>query len=229
VVPRLVQGPAGWDGRRWDELTKEDQQRLLNQELLVMEMREEADNEVRDLFIRLQSGTPLTPQEKRDAWPGDFTEFVTRHAGKPDTEVGRNPHRFFDLVPLRRGPRRAVFGEDEEENYVDGRADMRKFFAGLAMTIMRRKRDEVLFVDLKGKTINDFYLANLRLRPDDPAVKRVLATLDCVAGLPRFSALVSGPKLKFNMAFHLALLVDTLDNGDYTNAWKTDLALPSHF
>lgn len=57
-------------------------------------MREEHLNEVRDLFIRLQAGTPLTAQEKRDAWPGDFTLFVIRHAGKPKHPAS-NPKPFF--------------------------------------------------------------------------------------------------------------------------------------
>jgi hypothetical protein len=30
-------------------------------------------NEARDLFVRLQAGMPLNSQEKRDAWPGQFT------------------------------------------------------------------------------------------------------------------------------------------------------------
>ena len=223
VVPTSPEATAGWRGKKWDDLAQEDRQRFLSQELLVMEMREEQPNEVRGLFIRLQSGTPLTPQEKRDAWPGDFTEFVIRHVGKPDTETGRHPHRFFELVPRRLGPRRRVFGEDEEEDYVDGLADARKFFAGLAMTIMRRERDGVDFVDLKGATINSFYLANFHLPPDDPAAGRVARTLDCVVGLRGFDALANGPKLKFTMAFHLALLVDALNSGSYTNTWKNRL------
>ncbi|HEY5748183.1 MAG TPA: hypothetical protein VIU12_19060, partial [Chryseolinea sp.] len=51
--------------------------------------------EVRDLFIRLQAGTPLTAQEKRDAWPGDFTNFVIQHAGKPGHKLS-NPKPFFN-------------------------------------------------------------------------------------------------------------------------------------
>ena len=31
-------------------------------------------------------GTPLTPQDKRDSWPGNFTEFVLRVGGKTGVE-----------------------------------------------------------------------------------------------------------------------------------------------
>src|SRR5437870_7227469 len=63
--------PPRWGGKRFDELLPEDKTRFLNHPLHVVRMEEEAPNEVRDLFIRLQSGTPLNAQEKRDAWPGN--------------------------------------------------------------------------------------------------------------------------------------------------------------
>ena len=69
-----------WTGKKFEELTPDDKERLLGRELLVVEMTAE-QNEVRGLFIRLQAGTPLTAQQKRDAWPGEFTNFVIRHAG----------------------------------------------------------------------------------------------------------------------------------------------------
>lgn len=109
-------------------------------------------NQVRDLFIRLQAGRPLTAQEKRDAWPAEFTSFVIRHAGKPGHRLSR-PHRFFSLFPRSRR-----LTEDDGEHYVTGSADARKLFAGLAMTIMLRERANVDFVDLKGKVINEFHV-----------------------------------------------------------------------
>ncbi len=146
VLPTLVKAASQprWVGKRFEELDPADKERLLGRDLLVIYMTEESPNEVRDLFIRLQAGTPLTAQEKRDAWPGDFTTFVIRHAGKPKHPAS-NPKEFFKLV--KRG--RAVT-VDEGEDYVDGLVNTRKFFAGLAMTIMERERSGEDFVDLKG-------------------------------------------------------------------------------
>jgi hypothetical protein len=48
--------------------------------------------EIRDLFIRLQSGTALTRQQIRDAWPGNLGPYVERLAGKLD----RVPHSKLD-------------------------------------------------------------------------------------------------------------------------------------
>ena len=166
-----------WSGKKFDELDQEDKTRLERRELLVVQMTEDSRNEVRDLFVRLQAGTPLTAQEKRDAYPGEFTNFVIRHAGKPGHHL-HNPKAFFSLFPRSR--RLSV---DDEEHYVDGLAETRKFFAGLAMTIMRRERSGVDFVDLKGKVINDFYMEkkNVELNEQDSAAQRVIRVLDCVA------------------------------------------------
>src|SRR5262249_3440338 len=102
VVPSLLQTMPACHGEQVEELSPEDKDLLRNRELQVVEMREEAKNEVRDLFIRLQAGTPLTAQEKRDAWPGHFTLFVIRHAGKPGHPES-NPKSFFKLVTRGKG------------------------------------------------------------------------------------------------------------------------------
>jgi hypothetical protein len=219
VVPSLLKSPSAWHGKTFEELPAEDRDRLLARELHVVEMREETPNEVRDLFIRLQAGTPLTAQEKRDAWPGDFTTFVIRHAGKPN-HPDSSPRAFFKLV--NRGKNREL-SVDDGEHYVDGLADTRKFFAGLAMTIMIRDRDDVDFVDLKGKTINEFYKTNLSIPADDPAIARVMHMLDKTPELPGFGNLLNRKAMSFQMAFHFALLVDTLSEGNYVPIWREDV------
>ena len=208
-----------WSGKKFEELDPEDKAGLLGRELLVVQMTDDAPNEARDLFIRLQAGTPLTAQEKRDAWPGEFTNFVIRHAGKPGHRLS-NPKAFFNLFPRSR--RLSV---DDDEHYVDGLAETRKFFAGLAMTIMLRQRSGVDFVNLKGKVINDFYKEkeNLELSEQDPAAQRVIRVLDGVAQLPGFESLRDGKPMSFQWAFHLALLVDSLIGGDYAPAWRNDV------
>lgn len=214
-------GPANlpaWAEKKFQELDPEDRERLLNTELLVVEIDAEK-NEVRDLFIRLQAGTPLTAQEKRDAWPGDFTNFVIQHAGKPGHRLS-NPRPYFNQF-RRTSTKRLTVADGE--HYVDGHAEMRKFFAGLAMTVMLRERSEIDFVDLKGKTINDFYLDNLDLSPDDPAALRVVGLLDRIVDLPKFASLREAGPMTFQLAFHFALLVDALDQGNYTDEWKQSI------
>jgi len=130
VLPPGTTEPPPWTGKKFEDLAAEEKERLLGRELLVIEMTADHPNEVRDLFIRLQAGTPLTAQEKRDAWPGDFTNFVIRHAGKPGHSLS-NPKPFFTLFPRSRG-----ISVDDGVHYVDGLAETRMFFAGLAMTMI---------------------------------------------------------------------------------------------
>lgn len=218
IVPVDPANLPTWAGKKFQELDQEDRDRLLNHELLVVEI--DADrNEVRDLFIRLQAGTPLTAQEKRDAWPGDFTNFVIQHAGKPGHRLSQ-PKPFFNQFRKANAKRLTVA---DGEHYVDGHAEMRKFFAGLAMTIMLRERSDIDFVDLKGKTINDFYLDNLDLPSDDLGAMRVVSLLDRIVDLPKFASLKEGGPMTFQLAFHFAVLVDALDQGLYTNDWKQSI------
>src|SRR5438552_9834941 len=214
VLPPGTTEPPPWTGKKFEDLAAEEKERLLGRELLVIEMTADHPNEVRDLFIRLQAGTPLTAQEKRDAWPGDFTNFVIRHAGKPGHSLS-NPKPFFTLFPRSRG-----ISVDDGVHYVDGLAETRKFFAGLAMTLMTRERSEIDFVDLKGATINEFYMENLVLDDDDPAASRVVRVLDLVTQLPDFQRLREGRPMSFLWAFHLALLVDSLNEGKFTPTWR---------
>lgn len=217
VLPPGATELPPWTGKKFEELEPAERERLLGRELLVIEMTADHPNEVRDLFIRLQAGTPLTAQEKRDAWPGDFTNFIIRHAGKPGHSLS-NPKRFFSLFPRSRG-----LTVDDGVHYVDGLAEARKFFAGLAMTIMVRERSEVDFVDMKGATINEFYMENLVLDEGDPGSLRVVQVLDLVAQLSGFENLREGRPMSFQWAFHLALLVDSLNEGKYTAVWRDDV------
>jgi hypothetical protein len=218
IVPVNAANLPQWTGKKFQELEAEDRERLLAHKLLIVEIVADK-NEVRDLFIRLQAGTPLTAQEKRDAWPGDFTNFVIQHAGKPGHRLS-NPKPYFSQFRKANAKRLTVA---DGEHYVDGHAEMRKFFAGLAMTLMLRERSEIDFVDLKGKTINDFYLDNLDLPPDDAGALRVVQLLDRIVDLPNFAGLTEGGPITFQMAFHFALLVDALDQGNYTNEWKSSV------
>jgi 5-methylcytosine-specific restriction endonuclease McrA len=217
VLPPSMAVVPSWAGKKIDELDANDRQRLQARELLVIEMIADDPNEVRDLFIRLQAGTPLTAQEKRDAWPGEFTNFVIRHAGKAGHSLS-HPKPFFTVCQKNR-----ILSVDDGAHYVDGLAETRKFFAGLAMTIMVRARAGVDFVDLKGTTINDFYIANLVLDEEDPAAARVLQVLDTSAQLPDWERLKTGRALSYQWAFHFALLVDALLQGNFTPGWRGEV------
>lgn len=211
---------SSWAGKRFQDLELADKDRILNYQVHIIYVTADS-NEVRELFIRLQGGTPLTAQEKRDAWPGDFTNFVIRNAGKPEHDLSK-PLPYFDQFKKSISKRISI---DDNVHFVDGLAERRKFFAGVAMTIMIRERFDTDFLDIKGKTINDFYLANLNLPSGDPGAERVVNLLNQISELPNFEDLKKGTPMTFQMAFHFTLLVDSLNQGNYTADWKGDVVI----
>lgn len=215
VLPLSMSQVPAWSGQTYDTLSEEDRKRFRETELLVVEMVADHPNEVRDLFIRLQAGTPLTAQEKRDAWPGDFTNFIIRHAGKPG-HTQSHPKPFFAICKKSK-----ALSVDDVAHYVDGLAETRKFFAGLAMTIICRQRAGIDFVDLKGSTINDFYITNLVLDTADEAALRVERVLDVASQAPNWSLLQAGRALSYQWAFHFAVLIDSLVQGSFSPGWKS--------
>ena len=96
--------PCPWGGKDFRNLPDDLKTKLLDTKLPVAFIETDDGNEVRDLFVRLQAGLPLNSQEKRDSYPGQFTEFVLGLGGKP--EIPRYPgHAFFKRV-LKMKPER---------------------------------------------------------------------------------------------------------------------------
>ncbi len=107
--PSFIQEQAcPWGGKTFDELTGDLQEQFLNTMMSVVMIETDVPNEARDLFIRLQAGMPLNSQEKRDAWPGNFTEFILKIGGKP--QVPKFPgHEFFPIVMKAKIHKRGEF------------------------------------------------------------------------------------------------------------------------
>jgi uncharacterized protein with ParB-like and HNH nuclease domain len=83
--PQFIKNVAcPWAGKYFMDLDAELQEKFDNTQLMHAKIETTIDDEARDLFIRLQAGLPLNAQEKRDAWPGGYTEFVLRFGGKPE-------------------------------------------------------------------------------------------------------------------------------------------------
>lgn len=91
-----VSDPAPeWCGLRYEEFSDDLKRRFVSITLPVIVVKTTDLAVVRDLFIRLRAGTALSAQERRDAWPGEFPEFIKRVGGHPHGGEGL---RLFDLV-----------------------------------------------------------------------------------------------------------------------------------
>jgi len=124
--------PCAWGRKSFDELSSDLKERFLATPLQIVKIEADNANEARDLFVRLQAGMPLTSQEKRDAWPGQFTDFILKLAGKPQ---------------VARYPGEAFFTELMSAQKVQDRGKFRQLAAQIAMLYLRRHRDDV-FCDI---------------------------------------------------------------------------------
>jgi len=137
----ITEAACAWAGKDIYSMDEPTRRAFLDTRLAVAKIHSDNPNEARDLFIRLQAGMPLNAQEKRDAWPGGFTEFILRVAGKP--EIARYPgHEFFpELMRAGRASDRGKF---------------RQLAAQMVMLFMtHRQSNGERFCDINADAIDD--------------------------------------------------------------------------
>lgn len=191
--------PCEWAGCDFLGLPNHLKDRFLNTKILIVKVTTDIDDEARDLFIRLQAGLPLNAQEKRDAWPGRFTELVLKLGGKQ--EIARyHGHDFF---------RKIVKTSSKD------RGEVRQLCAQICMLFFERANHGSL-IDIGTKQVDDYYYRNLDFDLNSPYVSRLSKILDLAAEL---FADQKSPKLRGHEAIHVVLLLDSL-LAEYTKGWQ---------
>ena len=174
--------PCPWGGKRFGELPEELQIQLKNHRVVVYEITTENENSIRDLFIRLQGGTPLTPQDKRDSWPGNFTEFVLKVGGKNGVDKWFGLPLFKEIAKASNESRR------------------RQLVAQMFM-LFWTVRNDVKFCDIKSANIDEFYHAQVDFDETSSEARRfekICRTLH--------EALHGKPRIVGHYLIHLLLL-----------------------
>jgi len=197
--------PCPWGGRTFNDLSEELQATFLATILPVARIESDDENEVRDLFVRLQSGLPLNAQETRDALPGDFTDFVLGLGGKP--EVPRYPgHEFF---------KRSLRMKSTSD-----RGRVRQLAAQIAILyFVHRQNGCHALPDINSASVTEFYYQNIDFERTSGEGKRLVSILDKLAVSLAPEAL---PKLHGHDAIHMVLLASDLWD-DYTPDWQDRL------
>lgn len=201
----LADQPCPWSEKDFGSLSNEYKDIFLETELPVALIQSDDENEIRDLFVRLQAGSSLNAQERRDAYPGNFTDFVLKLGGKP--AIARYPgHQFFQRV-LGMKPSR-------------DRGKTRQLAAQLVMLFLeRRKKGQDFLPDINARAIDDYYYENLDFDPDTGDIKRLIEILD------KLNVLLGDgkrPKLRAHDAIHLVLLLDSIWD-EYVRSWEDTL------
>lgn len=85
-------------GKKMEELPRPIQRKLNSINLDVVELREYSEDEVREIFIRHQEGSPLNAAEKRRAYPGNCPSIIEGLAEHPifsiENFLGFNDKRY---------------------------------------------------------------------------------------------------------------------------------------
>lgn len=197
---------CAWGRKSFQELPKDLKDQFLRTPLRIVKIETHNPHEARDLFVRLQSGMPLNSQEKRDAWPGQFTDFVLQLGGKPG--LARYPgHDFFNILM--------------KAQKVQDRGKFRQLAAQIAMLYLsRRGADDNALCYINAEAIDDFYYEHLDFVSDAADARRLLYILDKIVELLRDQ---KRSKIIGHEAIHLVLLVDSLSD-DYTRSWEKHFA-----
>lgn len=91
-------------GMTFDQLPPEAQDQVKLFRLTVAELRSATEEEVRELFLRLQEGESLNPAEKRNAMLGEMRNFVWQlgeeHRVFPLTRINGNRFGWHDLAAI---------------------------------------------------------------------------------------------------------------------------------
>jgi hypothetical protein len=128
----------------------------------VYEIRNASNEEVRNLFIRLQGGTPLQPQQVRDAWPGDVARFIVSLAGKTVHRPPDDITLFQNVLGLRQDEDDVLEEEDRDDPYVKHRQ-----LCAQALTIFLRRKKGVKFPSTTAKELNAMYEEYTELSEED--------------------------------------------------------------
>ena len=195
--------PCPWGGKRFAELSKDLQTKLLNHKIVVYQITTTDENSIRDLFIRLQGGTPLTAQDKRDSWPGNFTEFILTVGGK--SEVAR----WYGLPIFTEIPR--ISNESK-----------RRQLAAQVFVLFWTVRKERKFCDIKSSNIDQFYHSQVGFDSNSVEAQRFKRISKELYGV-----LHGQPKLAGHHIIHLFLFVDSLLD-EYARGWEPYLADKLH-
>ena len=197
----IKDAPCPWAHCDFLGLPADLKSRFLDTVVFIVKIATEIEDEARDLFIRLQAGLPLNAQEKRDAWPGGFTEMVLKFGGKH--EIARYPGHDFFRHHVQRNAR--------------DRGEGRQLCAQICMLFFEHAA-QGNWIDIGTQDVDDYYYRNLGFDMTAPGVTRLSQVLDLAGQL---FAGQTAPRLKAYEAIHIVLLLDSM-LGDYTKGWHAN-------
>jgi len=202
-----------WAGKTYDELSPELKEQFKETMLDVIVVKDTGDNDnvVRDIFLRLQKGRALSPQEVRDAWPGDFCDHILKIGGKPEIHHKvYHGHPFF--VDCVRG----------------GNSVQKRELAAKTLMLFLSRREyygDFFPSSIGSETLDHCYQDYADMNKDENLVKdmeRFQCILDTLYDLLMEASSDKVDKLKVHEVLNLVIFTDKLLD-DYEEQWKEQI------
>ena len=198
----LKKEECSWAGiRSVRDLSEEVRKNFLESEIPV-EILEKDTDEVRDMFIRMQGGFSLNPQEIRDAMPGNFCKLVREIGGVPrQTQSGG--HAFFKLAKTPR----------------TDRGKIRTIVAQSLMLFLERNKTKA-FRNTNSESLDRYYQEQVGLQFSDKTVKQFKGILDKLHKLLHDKH----KNLSGTDIMHLILFTGEMQKRDISSQWERCLS-----
>ena len=144
--PRI--GPVG--GKCWSELPQDAQDRLQFAQVTVTQLETDDEDEIRELFKRLQEGEPLKAAEKRNAMDVPVRDFVANtlaahplwpETGLPSRRFGWHEMSAVTLALVKNGGATGLKGADLMSLYENTDFDPEGDIANQVVTVLDRLYD----------------------------------------------------------------------------------------
>lgn len=174
IFPKYItEQQTGWSNKLFRELDSKNQKIILDV-TMPLALLEYEDHIIRDLFVRLQKGVPLTGQQKRDASVSGYNDFVLKIGGKDATADKYFELKIKDGIETYEG--HDFFRECVKSESMD-KGKLRQLVAQTAMLYFELI-DEDRIVDIGDKALDDYYLSNVSFKSSWDKAKDFENTLD---------------------------------------------------
>ena len=202
-LPKGVrEAPAPWGATYFSDLADELKAKFLATEITVFEIESNTHpDEIRDLFIRLQSGTALSRQQIRDAWPGQVGPFIEKLAGK----LQRKPsHQLFGIVD-KRGQK------GDEDSRRDPYVMDRQTCAQLLAIFFARASDPFAFPGVSARQLDSLYHEHTDFDADGRLAEQFIHVLNSTADVFRQALKKYSGRKKFRRLDVTAIMMHIQD------------------
>lgn len=213
IFPKYIREQStDWADKKYNELNNTQKKLVLNT-IMPLVIVEYEDHVIRDMFVRLQAGVPLTGQQKRDASVSGYNDFVLKLGGKD----ARSDNNF--ILKIKDGIEHYSghdFFSQCVNNQTTDRGKLRQLVAQVAMLYFELI-EEKRWMDIGDRYLDKYYTYNVLFDLEWDKSRDFEATLDILYEQ------IEQQDLKNHEVIHLVLFTKFMKELSQRN-WEFELS-----